>query len=380
MLKNLLRKNNPNPPDYFLLGIVIALLFSGILILASVSAPYALREFGNTYHFLKHQIFFGLLPGLVLGFIAFRVNLSFVMKNAHIFFLAAFFLMVAVFLPIIGSASASAPRWINIAGYSFQPSELLKIALILYLASWISSYQKNIYFKKSIKGFIFPLAAFLIVLFLIMVLFYFQSDISTLAIIIAVAAIMYFSANTPFWHILAIMGLGAAVLMLLIKVAAYRTDRVLVFLNPETDPMGIGYQTKQAIIAIGSGGIGGVGLGMSIQKLGILPQTVSDSIFAIFSEETGFIGSAFIIILLLLFAWRGFKTAKNAPDSFCSLAAIGITSWIIIQSFVNIGAMIGLLPLTGIPLPFISFGGSALVCELIAMGILLNISAQKNKL
>jgi cell division protein FtsW len=155
--------------------------------------------------------------------------------------------------------------------------------------------------------------------------------------------------------------------------------RILVFLNPGIDPMGMGYQMKQILITIGSGGIFGLGLGMSVQKFGWIPQTMSDSIFAIFAEETGFVGSVVLIFLFLLLLWRGFRIAKMSQNKFSQLLAMGISCWICIQAFINIGAMIGLLPLTGIPLPFISYGGSHMVAELIGIGILLNISKSSKK-
>ena len=170
--------------------------------------------------------------------------------------------------------------------------------------------------------------------------------------------------------------LVAGSLIALIKIAPYRAERMLVFFQPGIDPLGIGFQAKQALIAVGSGGIAGVGLGMGIQKFGFLPQPISDSIFAIFAEETGFIGALALIFLFLMFLWRGFRIAKKTQNKFFQLTAIGITSWIIVQAFVNIGSMIGLLPITGIPLPFISYGGSHLIAELVGIGILLNISKQ----
>lgn len=163
----------------------------------------------------------------------------------------------------------------------------------------------------------------------------------------------------------------------LMRTAPYRFNRLLVFLHPETDPMGIGFQIKQALIAVGSGGILGLGLGMSRQKFGFLPQPIGDAIFAVFTEETGFIGALILISLFLVFAWRGLKIVKNSADKFSGLLALGITSWIIIQAFVNIGSMIGILPLSGIPLPFISYGGSHILAEMIAIGLLLNISKNK---
>jgi len=221
------------------------------------------------------------------------------------------------------------------------------------------------------------LIAFLMVVGLISLLLIYQPDISTLGIIFLVSALMYFLANTPLWHSILIILIGAGGIFSLIKLAPYRANRLLVFLNPETDPMGIGYQIKQILIAVGSGGISGLGLGMSHLRLGFIPQSISDSIFAILAEEAGFIGSCFLILLFLIFLWRGFKIGKLCQNKFSQLAAIGITSWITVQAFMNIGSMIGTLPLTGIPLPFISYGGSALVSELIGVGILLNISKSR---
>jgi len=229
------------------------------------------------------------------------------------------------------------------------------------------------------KGFGQTLLAFLIAIGVISLLLAFQPDISTLGAIILVGVLVYFLAGTPLWHSILIILAGAGSLLTLIKLAPYRAARLLVFFEPGTDPMGIGYQIKQALIAIGSGGIFGLGLGLGMfrQKLWLLPQSLSDSIFAIFAEEGGFIGNAILIFLFLIFLWRGFKIAKLREDKFSQLAALGLTVWICLQGFTNIGSMIGILPLTGIPLPFISYGGSALITELVGIGILLNISKHK---
>ncbi len=220
------------------------------------------------------------------------------------------------------------------------------------------------------------LIPFIVALGVISVLLIAQPDIGTLAIIAAVAGVIYFCATTPFWHTLALGGLGVLVLFLLIHLAPYRFDRLAVFLNPDLDPLGKGYQLKQAFIGIGSGGLTGRGLGLSVQKFGFLPQPMSDSIFAVFAEEAGFFGSLLLILLFLAFVWRSLVLSKRIKDQFAMLLMIGISTWIALQALVNIGALSGLLPLTGIPLPFISYGGSALVSELIAMGILLNISSR----
>ena len=371
MLRDLVSKKNKEP-DYFLAGTTVALVVLGLLILASVSATLSFERSGDTYYFLTHQIIFGLIPGLILGFLAYKINLALLKKWAPALLLITLVLMVMVFLPVIGSTSANAARWVGLGPISFQPSELLKLTFILYLAVWLSSREERK--KENNPG--KTLMAFGIILFFIISLLILQSDLSTLGVILAVAVIMYFVINTPIRHIILIFAAGATTIFALIKIAPYRIDRLLVFLNHDFDPMGAGYQIKQSLIAIGSGGFWGTGLGLGMQKLGFLPETISDSIFAVFSEETGFAGGLFLITLFLAFLWRGFKIARESQDNFLKLAALGITSWIIIQTFVNIGAMIGVLPLTGIPLPFISYGGSALIVELIGVGLLLNISSR----
>jgi len=363
--------------DYFLLVTVGALVLFGIVILASVSSAYSFEKLGNTYSYLKHQIIFGLLPGLILGFLAFKIKLSLLKKWSPLLLLLTLILMVVVFLPGLGMKSGDSARWINLGSFTFQPSELLKLVSILYFATWLESRLKktekplrqkeNVPFDKTF-------VAFVAILGIITALLFFQSNISTLCVIVLTAFLMYFSTDTPLLNSALIFLIGSGGLLVLIKLAAYRVRRLAVFLNPDLDPMGMGYQLKQALFAIGSGGITGVGLGMSAQKFGILPQTISDSIFAVFAEETGFVGAVALVLLFLVFAFLGFRVAKRSQDGFSRLAALGITFWIIIQAFVNIGAMIRLLPLTGIPLPFIGYGGSALALELIGMGILLNIS------
>lgn len=352
-------------PDYILLGVVVVLMILGILILANVSAPLSVERFGTTYYFLNHQLLFGFLPGLILAFLLFRVRLDLVKKWAPLFLLINLILLALVFLPGLGVEFRGANRWINFGHFSFQPSEFLKLTFILYLAAWL----KGLMWVDS-QTFL----VFLAVIGVIGLLLIFQPDISTLGIIILVAGLMYFLAKTPLWQSFLLIFIIAASLFSLIKLVPYRAARFLVFLNPAADPMGMGYQIKQALITAGSSGIFGLGLGMSQMKFGFLPQSIADSIFAIFAEETGFIGSTFLIFLFLIFLWRGFRIGKLCQDKFSQLTAWGITSWICLQSFMNIGAMIGVLPLTGIPLPFISYGGSALIVELAGVGILLNIS------
>jgi len=361
-------------PDYPLVVGSTILILLGILILASVSVSFAQEKYGSTYYFLKHQIIYGIIPGLFLGFLAYKFPLSLLKKLAFVFFVVNLIFLALVFAPEIGTKLGGAARWVNLGPISFQPSEFLKLTFILYLAAWMASRTKKAGSVKIRKDVSATLIAFMISTGLVSLFLIFQPDISTLGIIVLMGMLIYFFSGAPVWHSMLMILIGTGGLLVLVKIASYRFNRLLVFLNPELDPMGIGYQVKQALIAIGSGGIFGLGLGMSRQKFGFLPQSISDSVFAIFAEETGFIGGAILIILFLFFVWRGFKVAKSTQDKFLQLTALGISSWIGIQAFINIGAMIGILPLTGIPLPFVSFGGSHIITEFVGLGILLNIS------
>lgn len=357
-------------PDFLLLIICGILVAAGVLILASVSSSFSLQRTQTSFYYLNHQLLFGLVPGMLLGTAAFFAPLSFFRKWSFFFLLGTIVLLALVFIPGIGGESGGAHRWIYAGSFSFQPSELFKLAFILYMASWLAS-RSSFVKKGAFKQTFLPFAAVMATVSLFLVL---QPDVSTLGVIAATGLIMYFLAGTPIWHTLVFAGFGFAALALLILTESYRLNRLLVFFNPSLDPLGRGYQIKQALIAIGSGGLFGTGLGLSFQKFGVLPEPISDSIFAVFAEEAGFAGSVFLILLFAAFAWRVFAIAKRAPDQFASLAASGIGVWIFLQAGVNIGAMLGLVPLAGIPLPFISYGGSALFSELLALGILLNIS------
>jgi cell division protein FtsW len=352
--------------DFILLSVAGAILIFGIVMLASVSAKISQEKLGSTYYFLNHQLLYGVLPGLILGFLAFRLNLKKIKKWAPYVFLANIALMLLVLIPQISFSAGGASRWLAIGPFTAQPSEFLKLSIILYLASWLPS-------KKTGKTF-FP---FLAILLLVGILFYLQPDIGTYLVIAATCGIMYFLANTPLAHTFFLISLGISGFVIFMK-ESYRQNRINVFLNPQTDPMGIGYQIKQALIAVGSGGIFGLGLGMSRQKYGFLPEAMSDSIFAVLCEEVGFIGAAILIAFFITFFWRGFKLGRISQDPFSKLAAFGITFWILLQTLINISSMTGILPLTGIPLPFFSNGGSAMIANLTALGVLLNISKQSN--
>lgn len=355
----------------YVLGIATLIIIGiGILVLASASCTVSQENFGNTTYYIFHQLLFGILPGIILAIVFFFLPLSWFKRFSWIVALASVFFMILVFFPSLGIAAGGASRWLNLRFFSFQPSELLKLASVLYIAAWLSS-PKRSGNKGLSKNTLIP---FLVIAGVLMVLLLLQSDMGTFGIIALLALAMYFSSGTPAWHTVLIIFLGILGGAVMLKTASYRLMRLKVMLGIVDDPMGLGFQLKQMLIAVGSGGILGLGLGSSGQKYGFVPQSMSDSIFAIFSEETGFVGSVILISLFVIILWRSLKIAKLSEDKFSKLFAIGFGSWICLQALINIGAMIGVLPLTGIPLPFISYGGSHIMVEIAGAGILLNIS------
>jgi cell division protein FtsW len=345
------------------------LLAAGIIFLSGISAILSQENFGNSTHYLVHQLIWGIGLGIVLATVAFFTPLKLIKKVAWIMLLANLLAMILVFIPGLGIVAGGAPRWLKIGPISFQPSEFLKLSFIIYIAAWLSNPM-----REKEKNFKYTLVPFLIITAVVGFLFTLQSDISTLGVIFLSSLIIYFTANTPFWHTLLMGSAMASGATLLVAISSYRITRLKVMFGLINDPTGLGYQIKQILIGIGSGGLTGLGLGMSSQKFGFIPQTMSDSIFAIISEEVGFIGSLALIAVFVVFLLRSFQITKRSKDRFSKLFAIGFSSWICIQAFVNIGAMVEIIPLTGIPLPFLSYGGSHLAIELAGVGILLNVS------
>ncbi len=361
-------KPNLSNPNYALLSLIVVFLFLGITAIASASSVISWNNHANTYYYLVHQILFGIVPGIILMFIASRINYRFWRAISPFLLLLALFLLVLVLIPGVGIEVGGAQRWINLGVANFQPSELAKLAVIVYLAAWFDKKQKNVH--DLLSGFLPSLVMVGLIAFLI----YLQPDMGTLVVLILTAAAMFFMAGSQIKHLVVTGGLGLVGLFLAIRSAPYRIARVITFLDPSHDPQGIGYHVNQALLAIGSGGLFGYGYNRSLQKYNYLPEPMGDSIFAVIAEEMGFIRSALLIVLFLALAWLGLNIARRAPDNFGRLLALGITAWISIQAFINIGAMLGIMPLTGIPLPFISYGSSSLIALLTSVGILLNIS------
>lgn len=359
--------------DKALLTIVGTLLVFGLIMIASAGVIYSETRFGDSYYFFKHQLFFGVIPGAIALYVFQKIDYHFWRKLAVPFFILSVIFLILVFVPGIGSRVYGASRWLQLGPFSFQPSEMAKLAVIIYLAAWLESRG-----TKRIKDFFEGMLPFLGIISLIAFLIMKQPDTGTLGVIILTSFALFFVAGAHMRHLFSMGTLGFIALWVLVKIEPYRLNRILAFLDPGADPQGIGYQINQALLAVGSGGLLGVGLGHSRQKYNYLPEPVGDSIFAVIGEEVGMIGALILVSLFILLAMRGLKIAKKAPDMFGTLVATGITMWIVIQSFINIGANIALIPLTGIPLPFISYGGTSLVFLMSSIGIMLNISKQSN--
>ncbi|OGY78678.1 MAG: cell division protein FtsW [Candidatus Kerfeldbacteria bacterium RIFCSPHIGHO2_02_FULL_42_14] len=359
--------------DYVLLGLIGFLLIFGFVILTSASNAIAFQKFQDPYYYIKHQALYGIILGLIAFFITSNIQYTYWKRYAFVLLVMTIILLLLVLIPSIGYEYLGARRWINIGGILFQPTEVAKLTFLIYLATWLEKRQKQVH------DFSYGLLAFMFLLGIIALLIMLQPDLGTMTVIATIALVIYFAAGAPFRH-LALLGFGAsAVFALLIKIAPYRAARFSVFLNPELDPQGIGYHINQALLAIGSGGLFGLGLNNSRQKHNFLPEVTGDSIFAVMAEELGFFVVVSFIVLFILVLLRGLNIAQKAPDIFGKLLAIGITTWILFQAFVNIGAMVSILPLTGIPLPFVSYGSSAIVMLLTAFGILINISKHRQR-
>lgn len=360
-----------NTIDQKFLLYIAGLMVVGLAALMSASGPLAFGKFNDSYFFVKRQIFFGLIPGLVLGYFLLKLNLEKLRKLSWVPYLLAVVLLALVFVPGVGLVINGAKSWINIFGYNFQPSEVAKLGLIIFAAYLLSDRKRNL------QDWQMGLMPILTLLLPVVGLVAIQPDVGTLSIMIVILFFMLLEAHVPKKYLVFLAMVGVVVFAFMIFLKPYRMQRINIFMHPELDPQGVGYQINQAFLAVGSGGFWGLGIGQSRQKFQYLPEVNSDSIFAIFAEETGFLFSAGLIVLILLIGLRGLKIAKNTKSEYGRLLVVGIVVWLVWQSFLNIGAMVGALPLTGVPLPFVSHGGSALMAELAAVALVLNISKQE---
>jgi cell division protein FtsW len=366
---------SPKHIDYVLLLIVGIIILFGLVMLLSASAPSGYATFSDSYYFVKHQFIFGLIPGLGAMIAFIKIPYTFWQKHAWNLLILSVVLLVLVFIPGLSAGIGSAHSWISVGGvFSLQPSEIVKLTFLFYLAAWLA--QRDRHSVRDVHSGLLP---FLLVLGTIMILMILQPDVGTMSIIAAMSLVVYFVAGAPLIYVGGLIMAGITSLVLLITAAPYRAARFTTFLHPELDPLGIGYHINQALLAIGSGGFFGLGYGHSRQKFQYLPEVAGDSIFAIISEEMGFVFAVLLIVMFLLFLWRTLEIAKRAPDNFAKYVVVGIGAWIVIQAFVNIGSMVALMPITGVPLPFISYGGTSLAISLAAVGVVLNVSKSMKK-
>ena len=352
-------------PDFIIFFTVISLLGIGIMMVFSSTSIRAYADYGDSFYFLKRQLGWSAL-GIIAMVLFMKIDYNIYKRLARVSLLGSIFLLVLVLF--VGRVVGGSRRWLGIGSLGIQPSEIVKVTMVIYMAHYLSTKQKRL--KSFTKGLIAPL----LVLGLVCALILMQPDLGTTITIAGTVMVMFLAAGVKIKYLLGLAMAGVGGVAYLIISAPYRRRRLLAFLDPWSDPLDSGFHIIQSLYALGSGGLFGAGIGQSRQKFFYLPEPGTDFIFAIIGEELGFIGVLVIVALFFLFAWRGLKVALDAPDLFASLLAVGITMLITLQAMVNIGVVTGSMPVTGMTLPFISYGGSSLGVMLIGVGILLNIS------
>lgn len=343
------------------------LVVFGFFVLFFASYNIGVARFGDSTYYLRQQILKGGLAGLVGFFLLSRIRLEILKKYSLMILIVALGLSVLVFFPRFNFSHNGSSRWISFGFVNFQPAEILKLSFLVYLASWLQSR------RREIKGFSAGLLPFAVIIGIIGFLLLAQPDLGTFGIIALSAIAVYFTAGGKLNH-LALLGIvGIAAFSVFVFFKPYAAERIKVFLHPQNDASGSAYQINQALAAIGIGGVSGAGIGRDFITP-YLPEAIGDSIFAVLGEKLGLFGISFALALYLLFAVFGYRIAMKSGDYFSELLAVGITTWIVVQSFFNIAAISGIVPLTGVPLPFMSYGGSSLAINLSAAGIIANIS------
>ncbi|OGC33787.1 cell division protein FtsW [candidate division WOR-1 bacterium RIFOXYB2_FULL_48_7] len=355
-----------NKIDYLFLFAVLSLLAIGGLMIFSAS-PVMGMKYGDSFYFIKRHLFY-LLLGLAAFYYGFKIDLETVKRHAQTIFIIAVGSLALVFIPGVGRSVLGASRWIELGFISFQPSEFIKLATVIFLAKWLT--DKQIVIRDFFRGLLPPLMFFGVIGLLIIK----QPDLGTALTIGATVFLMLFVAGAQIKQLAGLCLAGIIGVLGLSVTSPYRLRRLVAYLDPWKDPQGAGFQIIQSLLAVGSGGVFGLGLGASKQKFYYLPQQFTDFIFAILCEELGLIGGAAVVVLFITFAGRGFKIALSSNDQFKVLLASGIVAWITIQAMINIMVVVGIVPTTGIPLPFISYGGTATIINLFAVGMVLNVS------
>jgi cell division protein FtsW len=363
-----MKRTKTKSVDPILLGLVIFLVLTGFLIFSSASLGLLARSGASFSSVALSQLLFGVIGGGVALFILANIHYRHWRKYAFYIFIITLIATTLVFIPGLGMTHGGATRWIDLGFTTVQPSEFLKLGFVIYIATWLSGVSDQI---KDWRYGIAPFIGFIGLVGSVMLL---QPDTDTFLIMATAGLAMYFTAGAPWRDIILIAIAGVIAVAILAVARPYILDRIMTFMDPTSDPRGSGYQINQSLIAVGSGGMVGRGYGQSIQKFEYLPEPIGDSIFAVFAEEFGFFGTTSLVALFVFLALRGYRNATHAPDLFGTLLIVGIITLIVMQAFLNIAAMVGLAPLSGLPLPFISHGGTALLALLASLGVVLNVS------
>ncbi len=359
-------------PDIIIIFIIITLLCFGLVMILSASSIRAYSMYGDSYYFFKRQLVSAVV-GVFAMLVFMNIDYKFYRKYAKFILLMIIFALTAVLIPGIGQIAGGSRRWIDFGIIGVQPSELAKLGIIVYVARFISDK------KEKIDSFVEGLLPLLIVISIIFALILLEPDLGTAVAIAGTFFIILFIAGININYLFFLGTGGLALIIAFIFIEGYRRERFFAFLNPWSDPLDTGYHIIQSLLALGSGGIFGVGLGNSKQKFLYLPEPGTDFIFSILGEEFGLLGTIVILLLYFILAWRGLKIAVSVTDTFASILAAGITIMIVLQAVINIGVVTASMPITGITLPFISYGGTSLVIMLSGIGILLNISRKTIK-
>jgi cell division protein FtsW len=361
-------RTRAHSPDVFFFAVVVILLVFGFAMLASASSDLGKTQFNNSYYYLEHQAAFGLSLG-ILGFaLGYFIPYQKFRTIAFPLLIVSIACLALVFTKL-GTAASGASRWLRLGPLSFQPAEVMKLTYLLYLAAWLANTKINR--SKDLQNGLMPFALITGLIALLLVL---QPATSTVVILITAGLVVYFVSGAPFKYIATVVGVGVAAVALLVVITPYRLARVTGFLNQTSNTQGQNYQLNQALIAIGSGGPTGQGYGQSAVKASYLPDPIDDSIFAVVAEELGFIGAGALVALFCMYTFRLYWLARKTSDKFGRMLLIGFGTVVALQAFVNMASISGVIPLTGVPLPFISYGGTALAIFLTMSGIALNVS------
>lgn len=358
------------PPDTMLFSVVAILVSIGLVMIFSASSATAYSVQHDAMYYLKRQIIW-LFVALGAAYFAYRIDYHKLKKAAPAVLVLSIVSLILVFVPHVGMLVNGARRWLGAGSLSVQPSEFAKLALVLYLAAMLSSRGERI--TSLVRG-LFPLCVPMAIMVMLILK---EPDMGTASLLAMVAFAMFFAAGARWEHLTLIFISTVPVVAISVLSSPYKRARILAFLDPWKDPQNTGFHIVQSLLALGSGGLFGVGLGASRAKFFYLPEQYTDFIFAVLGEELGLIGAVSVIILFLIFAYRATRIALGAPDRFGFFLALGCTALIVIQAFINIGVVTSSWPVTGVPLPFVSFGGSSLVVSLVAVALIINVGRQR---